>query len=102
MGLETGTYISDLVATNPTATDGMKEGDDHSPPHQEPHQGHLPEHRLAPSLPTHTKINNGAVPTGTICLWYSTSGTIPTGWTYCNGYRSLLERMAVATSLLPI
>jgi len=29
MALETGTYISDLTATNPTATDPKSEGDDH-------------------------------------------------------------------------
>lgn len=29
MALETGTYIDDLVATNPTATDDVSEGDDH-------------------------------------------------------------------------
>lgn len=29
MALETGTYISSLVATNPTATDSKKYGDDH-------------------------------------------------------------------------
>jgi hypothetical protein len=29
MPLETGTYISDLVATNPTATDAVSVGDDH-------------------------------------------------------------------------
>lgn len=29
MALETGTYISDLVVTNPTATDPKAEGDDH-------------------------------------------------------------------------
>jgi len=29
MGLETGTYLSDLVASNPTATDDQKYGDDH-------------------------------------------------------------------------
>lgn len=29
MALETGTYISDLVATNPTSGDPKKEGDDH-------------------------------------------------------------------------
>ncbi|MEY4429858.1 MAG: hypothetical protein RLZZ182_2547, partial [Pseudomonadota bacterium] len=29
MALETGTYISDLVATNPTATDLRSEGDNH-------------------------------------------------------------------------
>lgn len=29
MGLETGTYIGDLVASNPTATDDQKYGDDH-------------------------------------------------------------------------
>ena len=29
MGLETGTYIDDLVATNPVATDGLAQADDH-------------------------------------------------------------------------
>jgi hypothetical protein len=29
MGLETGTYISDLVSTNPTASDPKSQGDDH-------------------------------------------------------------------------
>lgn len=29
MGLETGTYLSDLVTTNPTTTDKRREGDDH-------------------------------------------------------------------------
>jgi len=29
MGLETGTFISDLVVTNPTITDKRREGDDH-------------------------------------------------------------------------
>ena len=29
MALETGTYISDLVATNPTASDAKSQGDDH-------------------------------------------------------------------------
>ena len=29
MGLETGTYISDLVASNPAGTDGQSQGDDH-------------------------------------------------------------------------
>jgi hypothetical protein len=29
MGLETGTYISDLVTTNPTSSDSKSQGDDH-------------------------------------------------------------------------
>lgn len=29
MGLETGTYISDLVVTNPTSSDPKNQGDDH-------------------------------------------------------------------------
>ena len=29
MALETGTYISDLVSTNPVATDGLRQADDH-------------------------------------------------------------------------
>ena len=29
MGLESGTYISDFVSTNPTSTDKRRQGDDH-------------------------------------------------------------------------
>ena len=29
MGLETATYISQLVATNPTSSDPVSQGDDH-------------------------------------------------------------------------
>ena len=84
MSVETATYISDLNPSFPTATDGMKEGDDHI--------------RLIKSTiqatfsgidgevtATQEKLNNGAVPTGTIVLWYSTSASIPTGWTPCDG-----------------
>jgi len=29
MALESGTYLDDLVNTNPTATDNVSQGDDH-------------------------------------------------------------------------
>jgi hypothetical protein len=83
MALETATYLSSLVATNPTSSDAVKLGDDHI--------------RLLKSVLLATFPNlNGAVtrtpaqlnypvPIGCIMQWYSTSGTIPSGWAACDG-----------------
>jgi len=37
----------------------------------------------ADEVPTNSMVQG--VPTGTICLWYGSSGTIPTTWALCNG-----------------
>lgn len=81
MPLETGSYISDLVATNPVSADGIGAGDDHI--------------RLIKSLVLATFPNVAGevsadhyeldqfVPIGTICMFYSS--TPPTNWAICNG-----------------
>ena len=84
MSVEAATYIDTLNPLFPTATDGMKEGDDHIRLLKAVLQATFPNIDGAVTA-TQEKLNNGAVPTGTIVLWYSTSASIPTGWTYCNG-----------------
>src|SRR4051812_23453381 len=37
----------------------------------------------ADEVPTNSMVQG--VPTGTICLWYGSSGTIPATWALCNG-----------------
>lgn len=84
MSVETATYISDLNPSFPTATDGMKEGDDHIRLIKDVIQATFPNIDGAVTA-TQEKLNNGAIPTGSIVLWYSTSASIPTGWTACDG-----------------
>lgn len=75
MALETGTYISDLVITNPTATDPKSQGDDHL--------------RLLKSVlkntfanitgavtPTHTELNYMAGVTSAVQTQINTKGAI--------------------------
>ena len=56
MALETGTYISDLVATNPTATDPKSQGDDHLRLIKSTVKVTFPNISGA-VLPTHTELN---------------------------------------------
>ena len=56
MGLETGTYISDLVATNPAASDPKSQGDDHLRLIKSTLLATLPNVTGA-ITPTHTELN---------------------------------------------
>lgn len=56
MGLETGTYISDLVTTNPTATDLKNQGDDHIRLLKSTVKATFPNISGAVT-PTHTELN---------------------------------------------
>lgn len=56
MGLETGTYISDLVATNPTSSDPKSQGDDHLRLIKSTVKATFPNVSNAVT-PTHTELN---------------------------------------------
>ena len=117
MALETGTYVNDLVATNPAATDALSAADDHI---------RLIKSTIKASLPnvsgaitsSHTELNaltgvtaspteinkldgltattaqkntlatGAAVPSGGIIMWSGAVSAIPTGWVLCNGSNS--------------
>lgn len=76
-GLETGTYISDLVATNPTATDQRSQGDDHIRLIKSTLQATFPNITGAVT-PTHTQINQLAAGGGLNVL----SSTVPANGIY--------------------
>jgi len=84
MSLETGTYISDLVASNPTSTDLKSQGDDHIRLVKSAVKATFPNVSGAVTA-THTQIN--AVTTlsasGFISMW--PTPTAPTGFLLCNG-----------------
>lgn len=56
MALETGTYISDLVSTNPTSSDGKNQGDDHIRLLKSTIKATFPNVSNV-VLPTHTELN---------------------------------------------
>lgn len=106
MSLETATYISDLNASNPTATDLKSQGDDHIRLLKSAVKATFPNVSAAVT-PTHLELNYVAgvtsavqlqfaalktstdnanaylAPTGMIGMWATI--TAPSGWLLCNG-----------------
>lgn len=80
MSVEAAVYPKDLDVSLPSATDGLAEGDNHL---------RLIKSVLKTSFPNlatpYTGIDFVGVPIGGIILWYSSVGTIPTGFVLCSG-----------------
>jgi hypothetical protein len=71
-GLETGTYISDLVTTNPTAADPVSQADDHMRLIKSTVKATFPNVTGAVT-PTHTQLNGGRA----FSAYQSVSQSIP-------------------------
>lgn len=86
MGLETGTYISDLVSTNPASGDGKSAGDDHLRLIKSTVKATFPNITGAVT-PTHTELNYSVGVTSAIQTQINTKGAI-TGqaWTGTHDY----------------
>jgi microcystin-dependent protein len=81
MALETGTYISDLVAANPVGSDPIAFADDHLRLIKNTLKNTFVNVKGAVSA-THENLSNGT-PVGLIAMW--SGGTLPAGWVLCNG-----------------
>jgi microcystin-dependent protein len=81
MSLETATYIGELVATNPPASDPLAQASNHICLIKSTLQNTFPKINSAVSV-TAENLNNGT-PVGLIAMW--SGATIPAGWTLCNG-----------------
>jgi hypothetical protein len=81
MALETGTYISDLVATNPVGSDPIAYADDHIRLLKSTLKNTFANVKGVVSA-THENLSNGT-PVGLIAMW--SGATVPTGWALCNG-----------------
>lgn len=81
MPLEVGTYISDLVASNPTGSDNKSTGDDHMRLIKSTLKATLPNLN-APVTATPAQLNTTAI-AGTISMWPTPAP--PTGFLLCNG-----------------
>ena len=84
MPLETATYLSDLVPTNPVQTDGVAQGDDHLRLIKETLQATFPN-ITGPVTATQDSLNNNGVPIGGIIMWSGALGDVPLHWAVCNG-----------------
>lgn len=84
MGLESATYISQLVGTNPDGADDINQGDNHLRLLKSVLQSQFPNLGAAAVTATASELA-GFVPTGCVIMWTGTSGNIPTGWTLCDG-----------------
>lgn len=81
MALETATYIGDLVATNPPASDPIAQASNHLCLIKSVLQNTFPKIDSAVTA-TAENLNNGT-PVGLIAMWSGAS--LPAGWTLCNG-----------------
>lgn len=89
MGLESGTYISDLVTSNPLGSDGKNAGDDHIRLIKSTLQATFPSINGAVNA-TPAQLNkvmdDGVfVPEGTILMWAGAAASVPLGYQLCNG-----------------
>jgi microcystin-dependent protein len=98
MGLESGTYISDLVSNWPLATDKRREGDDHlrlikqvlkntfpnlnGPVTATPQELNALSSDLSAAL---AAVIPHLVPIRTVVMFSGTENLIPAGWKLCNG-----------------
>tara|TARA_Y200000002_G_scaffold13632_1_gene11008 strand:+ start:1653 stop:2432 length:780 start_codon:yes stop_codon:yes gene_type:complete len=95
MGLETGTYIDSLNASNPTASDNVAQGDDHLRLLKSTIKASFPNVTGAVTA-THTAINTAStnyVPSGALTAYAGSSA--PTGWLLADG--SAVSRTTYAT-----
>lgn len=98
MGLESATYISDLVATWPLGTDKIRQGDDHLREIKKAIKNTFPNingevtatQAILNNVPANlsaiiTQLVAQVLPMGVIVAWSGSIASIPTGWALCNG-----------------
>lgn len=103
MPLESATYINQLIASNPTSTDPIRQGDDHIRLIKAAIRATFPN-LTGPVSATQAEINalsatgGNYVPTGGIIMWSGAIAAIPSGWVICdgtNGTPNLRDRFIV-------
>jgi len=93
MGLESATYISQLVATNPLGSDEKQQGDNHMRLLKSVLKAQFPNLGVAAVTATAAQLNalfddKAWVPSGAIMMWSGSVATIPLGWVVCDGTNS--------------
>lgn len=85
MPLESATYIHELDAANPAATDLLQNADEHLRMIKAALKATFPNINAAVSASDEQLNALFTMPVGTIVLWYGATDTVPTGWAICNG-----------------
>ena len=101
MGLESASYISQLITSNPPESDPAETAADHLRLVKSVLQNSFPN-VTGPVIATQSQLNTigtGVVPPGAITLWYGTLASIPAGWGLCNG--SIYSLLAGGTITSP-
>jgi hypothetical protein len=87
MALETGTYISDLVPTNPLDSDALAFADDHIRLIKQTLKNTFPN-ITGPQTLSQTQVKTAfdyRVPQGGIIMWSGAIASIPATWFLCDG-----------------
>tara|TARA_R110000851_G_scaffold12690_1_gene43979 strand:+ start:1161 stop:1781 length:621 start_codon:yes stop_codon:yes gene_type:complete len=106
MGLETATYIEDLVGSNPLGTDSKAQGDNHLRLIKNVLRSQFPNLGSAAMTATAAELNDlidsfRGVPTGLIAMWSGTIATLPSGYGLCDGTAgtpNLVDRFIIGTN----
>jgi microcystin-dependent protein len=94
MPLETATYLSELVVTNPANSDGLNQADDHMRLIKSAVKATFPNFTAAALSATQAALDTAATTAATIVSRSSTvppgaimdfAGSVPTGWLECTG-----------------
>lgn len=83
MALETATYVSQLVPSNPLSTDSVAQADDHLRLIKSALVATFPN--LTGPVTTTQQGLNYPVPQYSIILWSGVLATVPPGWAICDG-----------------
>lgn len=99
MALESASYISQLVNTNPTGADPKGQGDDHIRMLKRVLQNTFPNLNAQVDL-TPAQLNVLATPNlfvqpGMIVMWSGSLASLPLGWLLCNGAGTISNGTAV-------
>lgn len=84
MALESASYISDLVSSNPAGSDTLAQADDHIRLTKGVIKNTFPNIN-AQVTSTPLQLNTYLVPFGAILMWSGSVASIPSGWALCDG-----------------
>jgi microcystin-dependent protein len=88
MPLEAATYLDDLDITNPAATDGITDGDNHIRLIKQVLKNTFPNISAAMTAREY-ELNTGFIPIGGVIEYTGSVVSIPAGWVLCAGQTGL-------------
>lgn len=84
MALESASYLTDLVSSNPAGSDTLAQADDHIRLIKGVLKSTFPNLNAAVTS-SPLKLNTYLVPQGAILMWSGSTASVPSGWALCDG-----------------